>query len=155
MKRFKSIIKAVLRPVRAFARKYPLLFVSVAFGVAIIASSLVIASTVQRKTDLGFNTEKVLPAPVTQPSAASTVYTSESIKRYDGKDGHKCYVAVDGTVYEISGKALWQGGQHSPSGGLAYCGADMTEALKKSPHGASKLQELPKVGVFSDNPAQE
>lgn len=94
-----------------------------------------------------FDPNSVLPAPVSQPEN-STVYTAESIKQYDGKEGRKCYVAVKDSVYEIKDNAYWQNGQHTPSNGQGMCGGDMTEAIKKSPHGESYLERLPKVGVF-------
>ena len=94
-----------------------------------------------------FDPSSVLPAPVTQPEATA-VYTAETLKQYNGKDGRRCYVAVKGVVYEISGKSLWQEGQHTPSAGDAYCGADLTQAISRSPHGESKLRDLPKVGTF-------
>lgn len=141
-------LTSVGRAFRAAASHYPLLFIAVGFAIAVIGTSLYVSSTIQRKTTSGFDTAKVLPAPVSQPSSATTVYTADSIKQYDGKNGHRCLVAVNGTVYEISGKSLWQNGQHTPSDGQAYCGADLTEAIKHSPHGTSKLEELPKVGVY-------
>ncbi len=38
--------------------------------------------------------------------------TKEEFKQYDGKDGHKAYVAVDGTVYDVTGVEAWQNGEH-------------------------------------------
>jgi predicted heme/steroid binding protein len=64
----------------------------------------------------------------------------------DGKDGNECYVAVDGVVYEIKDSSLWQNGQHTPSNGQGYCGADMSAAINQSPHGKSKLEQLKEVG---------
>jgi predicted heme/steroid binding protein len=64
----------------------------------------------------------------------------------DGKDGNDCYLAVDGVVYEIKDSSLWQNGQHTPSNGQGFCGADMTKAIGQSPHGKSKLEQLKIVG---------
>jgi predicted heme/steroid binding protein len=69
---------------------------------------------------------------------------SASVAR--GKHPHKGSVAVDGEVYLIKGFALWQMGEHIPSGGRACCGLDLTEVIDESPHGRSKLQLLKKVG---------
>jgi len=70
------------------------------------------------------------------------------LARYDGKDGNDCLVAVNGEVYLIEGFALWQMGEHLPSGGRARCGLDLTEVINESPHGRSKLQLLKKVGTL-------
>lgn len=69
----------------------------------------------------------------------------------DGKNGNKCYVAVDGIVYEITDSAIWNdSGQHTTSGGLAFCGADMSDIITQSPHGKSKLQTSSKVQVVGE-----
>jgi len=83
----------------------------------------------------------------TEPTDRS--YTLEQLAQYDGKDGNQCLVAVDGNVYLIEGFALWQGGEHLPSGGRARCGLDLSEVINESPHGRSKLQLLKQVGTLS------
>jgi predicted heme/steroid binding protein len=79
---------------------------------------------------------------------ANRSYTLEELAQYDGKDGNNCLVAVDGEVYLIEGFALWEMGEHIPSGGRARCGLDLTEVIDESPHGRSKLQLLEKVGTL-------
>ncbi|MCF6166291.1 hypothetical protein LROSL1_2343 [Furfurilactobacillus rossiae] len=69
-------------------------------------------------------------------------FTVDELKQFDGKDGHKAYVAVDGTVYDLTNVAAWQGGQHH---GLT-AGRDLTEMIKKSPHGKRTLTDKPVVG---------
>jgi predicted heme/steroid binding protein len=65
----------------------------------------------------------------------------------DGKNGHKCYVAVSGTVYVIDlDSPNWKNGDHTPSRGLAYCGADLTKVIDQAPHGRQILDTLAKVG---------
>ena len=76
-------------------------------------------------------------------------YTAEELAQHDGKGNNDCLVAVDGDVYLIEGFALWQDGEHLPSGGRARCGLDLTQVIDESPHGRSKLQLLKKVGTLS------
>lgn len=80
--------------------------------------------------------------------AADRSYTLEELAQYDGKGGNKCLVAVDGEVYLIEGFALWSMGEHTPSGGRARCGLDLTDVIDDSPHGRSKLQLLEKFGTL-------
>jgi len=82
----------------------------------------------------------------TEPANRS--YTLEELAQYDGKDDQQCLVAVDGDVYLIEGFALWQMGEHLPSGGRARCGLELSEVINESPHGRSKLQLLKKVGTL-------
>lgn len=88
----------------------------------------------------GGHTGAVLPA--------DRSYTLEELARYNGKNGNKCLVAVDGKVYLIEGFDLWKEGEHIPSGGRARCGLDLTEVIVDSPHGRSKLRLLEKVGAL-------
>jgi predicted heme/steroid binding protein len=140
-------MKQAFAKLRTITKRYPLLVFAVILGAGMVGASLAFSSKVENTAKADFDPSRVLPQAVSIP-AASAVFTAETIKQYDGKDGHKCYVAVKGTVYEISGKTQWQGGQHLPSNGQAYCGADLTDTIGKSPHGESKLQELPKVGTY-------
>src|SRR5215203_6300427 len=78
---------------------------------------------------------------------ADRSYTLEELARYDGEDGNECLVAVDGEVYLIEGFDLWKDGEHTPSGGRARCGLDLTDVIDESPHGKSKLQLLKKAGT--------
>lgn len=70
-------------------------------------------------------------------------FTIEELKQYNGKDGNKAYIAVDGKVYDVTNSASWKGGRHN-----GYeAGADLTDEIKnKSPHGISKLRGIPVVG---------
>ena len=94
-------------------------------------------------------------ASKTAASSASELsdrpYTLEELAEHDGKEGTDCLVAVDGDVYLIEGFALWQMGEHLPSGGRARCGLDLTEVIDESPHGRSKLNLLRKVGNLVQN----
>jgi predicted heme/steroid binding protein len=78
--------------------------------------------------------------------SADRSYTLEQLAEHNGEEGTDCLVAVDGDVYLIEGFALWQMGEHIPSGGRARCGLDLTEVIDESPHGRSKLDLLRKVG---------
>jgi predicted heme/steroid binding protein len=85
---------------------------------------------------------------------AGRSFTAEELARYDGVDGHQCLVAVDGDVYLIEGFALWSMGRHTPSGGRARCGLDLSDVIDESPHGESKLRLLKKVGSLGGEEAR-
>ncbi|WP_290033110.1 cytochrome b5 domain-containing protein [Ligilactobacillus cholophilus] len=70
-------------------------------------------------------------------------FTKEELKQFDGKNGHKAYVAIEGDVYDVTDIPGWKNGEHH--GNLA--GNDVTDALlNKSPHGTRVLSKLTKVG---------
>ncbi len=78
---------------------------------------------------------------------SQTVFTLEELAQYDGKDGNKAYVAVDGVVYDVSEKPLWAGGEHQ---NRVSAGMDLSDAILQSPHGKAKLEGLPVVGVLAE-----
>lgn len=69
--------------------------------------------------------------------------TLEELEVYNGKEGKPAYVAVDGTIYDVSGSSRWKDGEHN---GYS-AGQDLTDIIKnKSPHGISVLSRMPAVG---------
>lgn len=73
------------------------------------------------------------------------IFTKDELAKFNGQNGEKAYVAVNGIVYDVTNNSHWQGGKHH--GNLA--GRDLTEALKKSPHGDKVLANLKVVGKLS------
>jgi len=135
-----------------FARRYPVVVFALVLAVGMVGASLAFAYKANKSvfsSSGGFDTSKVVPQPVSMPSKTpSQTFTADSIKQYNGQNGQPCYVAVKGTVYEIKDSSYWKEGKHTPSNGQGYCGADMTETIKKSPHGEAILGSLSQVGVF-------
>ncbi|KRL75877.1 hypothetical protein FC17_GL002368 [Secundilactobacillus paracollinoides DSM 15502 = JCM 11969] len=76
---------------------------------------------------------------------AEKTFTVEELKQFDGQDGHKAYVAVEGVVYDVTGVEAWQAGKHH--GNLA--GQDLTDAISQAPHGKAVLGSLPVVGKLA------
>lgn len=85
-------------------------------------------------------TDKVYPVKI--------YLTLDELSKFDGKDGHPAYVAVNGVIYDLTQSRLWRGGVHDPSKGKATAGRDLTEVLKDSPHGDSHLKDFPVVGYL-------
>lgn len=61
----------------------------------------------------------------------------------DGKEGRPAYIAYKGTIYDVSGSKLWQGGSHLKK---HSAGIDLTDVLKSAPHGEEKFLAMPVVG---------
>ena len=70
------------------------------------------------------------------------IFTLEELKNYDGKEGRKAYIAVDGVVYDVTNVAAWQDGTHHGNN----AGNDVSDRIVKAPHGKSTLEKLGVVG---------
>lgn len=122
-------------------QKYFTLIVTTLLTVAIIGTALYLRGGLNPQTRIINNSA----------AAATRAFDKQALAEFDGKDGHECYVAVDGKVYRIEQGRLWENGKHGTSQGNASCGRDLTKAMEKSPHGKSKLTTLEIVGTFTDD----
>jgi predicted heme/steroid binding protein len=72
--------------------------------------------------------------------------TPEELQQYDGKSGHKAYIAVNGKIYDVTDSPLWSDGDHQ---GEHQAGCDLTEALKTAPHVRAVVEQFTVVGELS------
>lgn len=93
---------------------------------------------------------EAMPAETEAEAPAETsdemVFTLEELAEYNGKNGAKAYVAVNGIVYDVTNADEWSNGEHEDG---VVAGIDATEVIKKSPHGEQVLAELPVVGKLA------
>lgn len=88
---------------------------------------------------------QALPQNNTAESGTSLEFTSEELAKFNGENGAKAYIAVDGVVYDVTEVPFWKGGKHN--GFVA--GKDLSKEIKTvSPHGTSKLDDVPVVGTL-------
>ncbi len=103
----------------------------------LLSSVLLISCSKKENGSTNDTSENDASSPGTQ------IFTLEELKTYDGQNENPAYVAIDGTVYDVSDVAAWKDGKHKK--GLT-AGADLTSYLDDSPHGAKVLEDLPIVG---------
>lgn len=113
-------------------------------GQEITAGPGVEAQIVPKPKDLVANFEH---APVREYKTKINL-TLEQLKEFDGKNGRPAYVAVNGTIYDLTLSRLWRGGEHDPSLGEVYAGRDLSKEIEKSPHGDKHLKDFPVVGTL-------
>jgi predicted heme/steroid binding protein len=108
-----------------------ILFYLIMLGSAILAVTL-IGPRLKRQSKL----------PTRKPEDG--VYDPQTLSAFDGTGGKPAFAAHDGKVYDMSGLKLWKNGVHMKH----PAGTDLTEAMKRAPHGIEKLEDLPVVGTF-------
>lgn len=74
------------------------------------------------------------------------IFTKTELARFNGQDGAPAYVAVNGTVYDVTNISAWANGRHHGH----TAGHDVTAELKAAPHGDKVLSKLTAVGKLSE-----
>jgi predicted heme/steroid binding protein len=71
--------------------------------------------------------------------------TLEELAFFDGLEGRKAYIAVNGNIYDVSNSLLWPNGNHNGY----QAGQDLTHPIMNlSPHGLSTLNGVPLIGIL-------
>ena len=69
------------------------------------------------------------------------------LSSYDGRDGRRAYIAVNGTIYDVTESSRWKDGQHPPD---HLAGKDLTEELTEAPHVRAVVERFPVVGTLDE-----
>lgn len=78
--------------------------------------------------------------------------TLSELAGYDGQNGHRAYIAVNGTVYDVTESPLWKNGLHPPD---HQAGQDLTEELAKAPHVRTVVERFPVVATLGEKPSAQ
>ena len=126
---------------------------------AVLALSIVVVgcntATIENTDDTdAISDEQLQDLPVSSSVGGDEVVsgdmTLEQMAMFDGKDGNRCYVAINGDIFDLSDSNLWANGAHTTSGGRASCGQDLTDVLNNqaptSHRNNDYPSQFPKVG---------
>lgn len=69
-------------------------------------------------------------------------FTKDELAKYNGENGAKKYLAIDGVVYDVTNVDAWGGENHHGN----KPGADLSQQILKAPHKKSVLGKLTEVG---------
>lgn len=115
----------------------------------LMASLMSVALLVGCATDNETPAETPAETPVETPSEGEEglELTLEELRAFDGQNGNKAYIAVDGNVYDVTDLPPWAGGIHNDF----PAGQDYTKEIKEvSPHGLTPIEDLEPVGKIVD-----
>jgi len=71
--------------------------------------------------------------------------TLEQLAEFDGREGRKAYIAVNGKIYDVTNSLRWPNGNHNGY----QAGQDLTDAImNSSPHGIRTLDNVPMIGYL-------
>lgn len=74
-------------------------------------------------------------------------FSPEDLAEADGKDGRATLVAVDGTVYDVSGSEKWANGVHMRR---HQAGRSLTSEIGGAPHGREVLRRFHVAGTYEE-----
>lgn len=78
--------------------------------------------------------------------------TLTELAKYDGQEGRRAYIAVRGTIYDVTDSPRWENGLHPPN---HQAGQDLTEELASAPHVRSVVERFPVVGTIENEPTSQ
>lgn len=74
-------------------------------------------------------------------------FTIEELSNYDGTNGKKAYVGVEGIVYDVTNLASWGKGTHFGN----FAGMDLTKEFISCHNDKTILDNAIKVGTLKNN----
>ena len=90
-------------------------------------------------------TETVDDEPEEEETTQTTVFNAQTLANYDGLEGRRAYIALDGVVYDVTGHPMWPNGLHR---GSFQAGKDYSAQIPASHRRDMRYDELPKVGTY-------
>jgi predicted heme/steroid binding protein len=90
-------------------------------------------------------TETVDDEPEEEQTTQTNVFNAQTLANFDGREGRRAYIALDGIVYDVTGHPMWPNGLHR---GSFQAGKDYSAQIPASHRRDMRYDELPKVGTY-------
>lgn len=106
------------------------------------SSTPVVGSTTGSNNNGNNGNSGLITLAQTSTVAVPKTWTLDALSKYNGMNGNPAYIAVSGTIYDVTNIGSWSSGVHH---GI-HAGQDVTNFFANSPHSTSLLKQLPVVG---------
>jgi len=73
--------------------------------------------------------------------------TKEELAGFDGREGRKAYVAVNGKIFDVTKSPYWQEGNHQ---NVHQAGTDLSADLLNAPHVRSVIERFPVIATLEE-----
>ena len=79
-----------------------------------------------------------------EPSSTLPVYNAQTLAEFDGRDGRRAYIAIDGVVYDLTGSPRWRNGNHNGF----QAGQDLSRQIPQDHRADMRFERFPVVGTY-------
>ncbi len=73
----------------------------------------------------------------------------DELKKYNGKNGEKAYVAYQGKIYDVTDSSFWKDGEHQD---MHIAGSDLTSSMESAPHKEEVFASFKVVDTLEKSP---
>lgn len=77
--------------------------------------------------------------------------TKEELAQFDGQEGRKAFVAVNGRIFDVTESSYWRGGKHLDT---HQAGRDLSADILNAPHVRSVIERFPVVAALDETPLE-
>jgi len=72
------------------------------------------------------------------------LFNRETLSEYDGRDGRRAYIAIDGMVYDVTTSSRWPNGNHNGY----QAGQDLSAQIPQDHRADMRFERFPVVGTY-------
>ncbi len=79
-----------------------------------------------------------------EPENLLPIFNKESLSEFDGRDGRRAYIAIDGVVYDVTDSPRWPNGNHNGF----QAGQDLSRQIPQNHRNDGRYERFPVVGTY-------
>lgn len=79
-----------------------------------------------------------------EPENLLPVFNRETLSEFDGRNGRRAYIAIDGVVYDVTNSPRWPNGNHNGF----QAGQDLSRQIPRDHRNDGRYERFPVVGTY-------